>query len=91
MEKIELVENVLVFNGIDNHKIQYVYSPQKIKACVNQALNKLPPEFIKEINQNNIQVYIETDLEYSVIKYRNLKTENKDMLFRFQELTSDIF
>lgn len=52
MEK--LVENVIVDNGFEQHKIQYVYSPFEIKNAVTRALFNVSEEIIKEINDKNI-------------------------------------
>ncbi|SFD74974.1 hypothetical protein SAMN04489722_1302 [Algibacter lectus] len=91
MEKRELVENVVVFNEKEEHQVQYVYSPIRLLNCVNFTLNRLPPDFVKEINEKQLQVYIETDPEYSVIKFKYLETDDREMMLRFKDLTSGIF
>ena len=87
MKNDELVENVVVFNGIEEHRVQYVYSPFVIKNVANWTVNGLPKEFIKEINEKKLRVYIETDINYSKVNFKNLETDDLEMILKFNKLT----
>jgi hypothetical protein len=87
MGKIELIENVLVFNGVDEHILDYSKPNFRIKNLVNWVSRELPNELVKHINKNKLQVYMETDLEYNTIKFLNLKSDEKDMILNFRNLT----
>jgi len=87
MENNQLIENVLVHNGKEEQILNYNYSHFRIKNLVNWVLGEIPSELVNEINEKNLQVYIETDLEYSKAKFINLETDNRELLLRFRNLT----
>jgi len=78
-----MVENVIVDNGLQQHKIQYVYSPSNILNCVTRALFNVSEEIKKEINNKNLTVYIKTDSDYLEIESRTIINADNDLLFRF--------
>ncbi|WP_298884250.1 hypothetical protein [uncultured Polaribacter sp.] len=87
MENNQLIENVLVYNGKEEQILNYNHSHFRIKNLVNWVLGEIPSELVNEINENKLQVYIETDLEYSKAKFINLETDNRELLLRFRNLT----
>lgn len=89
MSNTELIENVVVYNGVEEHQLQYNYSPFRVKNLARWVLGEISYEFIKEINEKQIRVFIECDLEYSKAKFINLEAEERDLQLRFRELTRE--
>lgn len=85
-----LIENVIIHNGIEEHKVQYVYSPFRIKNVANWVVNNLPENLIKEINEKNLTVHIETNIDYSELKFTYLDTEERELALKFRELVSHL-
>ena len=77
------VENVIVDNGIEQHKIQYVYSPPYILNCVTRVLLDVPNEVKKEINDKNLTVFIKTESDYVNIKSTTIINADNELLFKF--------
>lgn len=78
-----MVENVIVDNGLQQHKIQYVYSPYNILNCVTRALFNVREEIKKEINDKNLTVYIKTDSDYIEIESKTIINAENDLIFKF--------
>lgn len=78
-----LVENVIVDNGIEQHKVQYVYSPNNILSCVTRALFNVREEVKNEINDKELTIYIKTDSDYIEIISKSVINADNDLLFRF--------
>ena len=78
-----IIENVIVDNGIEKHKVQYVYSPSSIVTCANRALFFVSQDVKKEINDKKLTVLIFTDSLYEDIKSKTIIGADNDLLFRF--------
>lgn len=89
MNNNQLIENVVVYNGKETERLNYNYSHFRIKNLVNWVLGELPSEMVEEINKNLLEVYIETDLEYSKAKFISLETDNRELLLKFRDFTRE--
>jgi hypothetical protein len=91
MESKKLLKNVVVFNGVLEHQIKYYHSPKNIKNVVIWILTHLPDDFIEEINEANLKLYIRTNYDYSVVEFMEIESSERELALRFKEFTSIIF
>tara|TARA_R110001606_G_scaffold227810_2_gene375898 strand:- start:1117 stop:1380 length:264 start_codon:yes stop_codon:yes gene_type:complete len=82
---MDIINDVVVDNGILKHQVQYVYSPNNIKVVVNNIVFRLGKELINEINSKNIQLLIKTNSDYTLIEYSELITDDYDLKHRFNQ------
>ncbi len=81
--KNEFINNVIVDNGILEHKVQYIHSPVKILNAVTRALFLVNKDLFKEINDKNLTLLIKTGADYENIKSKTIIGADKELLFRF--------
>lgn len=80
------VQNVIVDNGISQHKVQYNYSPQEIRNCSIRALFNIKSDVINEINEKGLTVLIVCDLTYNKIISKTIIGASNELLFKFNFL-----
>lgn len=82
---MDIINDVVVDNGILKHQVQYVYSPNNIKVVVNNIVFRLGKDLINEINSKNIQLLIKTNSDYTLIEYSELITDDYYLKHRFNQ------
>ena len=82
MEK-KVIHSVIVYNGLFEHKVHYIHSPENILNCVTRALFFVKHEIIEEINDKKLTVLIRSELDYNNVISKTVLNASDDLILRF--------